>query len=132
MPYRYGKLTSWTQLKRSHSTDPDKSTPEASQEASAAASSTSQETPNAQAIKTFLANSAGFDTSSEAMVGSPLKKQRPSMDHSAAGVNISTTQSLSAALDSAISSGSAIASGSGSEVKPAAEAPKAKIEEEEL
>lgn len=59
-----------------------------------------------------------------ALVGSPLKKQRPSMDYSAMG-NFSATQNLSAALDSVVSGDSVPA------VKPAVEAPKLTLAEEE-
>ena len=47
------------------------------------------------------------DVPAEAVVGSPLKKQRPSMDAGTVLDSASVTQSLTAALDSAISGGSA-------------------------
>ncbi|KAF4975796.1 hypothetical protein FZEAL_7456 [Fusarium zealandicum] len=115
-------------LKRAHSADPDsKATPEASHTPNAAVASTSQtSTSGASPLNNYLSNAAGFDTSSESALQSPMKKYRPSVDHSAEGLNLSAIQTSSAALDSAISGGS------GSGTPPTAEAPKLKAEEEEL
>lgn len=44
-----------------------------------------------------------IDTLAEALVGSPLKKARPSIDQTNAGDRYSATQSLSAALGSIVS-----------------------------
>ncbi|KAH7019379.1 hypothetical protein EDB80DRAFT_198526 [Ilyonectria destructans] len=109
-------------LKRAHSADPDsKSTPEASQGNDA--STTNSPAPG-QVLGSTLASTGGVDVPDAALVGSPLKKQRPSMDYSAMG-NFSATQNLSAALDSVVSGDSVPA------VKPAVEAPKLTLAEEE-
>lgn len=61
----------------------------------------------------------------EALIGSPLKRQRPSMDQSFATEKFSATQGLTAALESAISGSSS------STPNPAIVETKAKIDEEE-
>lgn len=117
-------------LKRAHSADPDgNSTP----------TSQTNEVPSTQGSTSlqFLgsdlpatATTGGLTEVPDAsLIGSPLKKQRPSMDHSA---NLPATQNLSAALDAVISG-----SGSGSAspaTKPATETlrPHPHEEEEEL
>ena len=61
----------------------------------------------------------------EALVGSPLKKPRPSMDQSVSNEKYTATQSLSAALDAVVSG--AQSSGAGTSTTQV----KAKVEEEE-
>ncbi|KAJ4152705.1 hypothetical protein NW754_004503 [Fusarium falciforme] len=114
-------------LKRAHSADPDgKATPESSQTPNPAGASTSQtSTTGASPLNNYLANAAGFDTPSESILQSPLKKYRPSVDHTADGINLSATQNLSAALDSVVGGGS------GSGTPSTAEVHKPKAEEEE-
>ncbi|KAM5375734.1 hypothetical protein ACJZ2D_005917 [Fusarium nematophilum] len=116
-------------LKRAHSADPDsKGTPETSQTPNAAGASTSQtSTTGASPLTSYLGNAAGVDTPDESILQSPLKRYRPSVDHSAEGVNLLAAQNLSSALDSAVASGS----GSGTPSTTAAEAPKPKAEDEE-
>ncbi|RSL62531.1 hypothetical protein CEP54_005662 [Fusarium duplospermum] len=114
-------------LKRAHSADPDgKATPESSQTPNPAGASASQtSTAGASPLNNYLANAAGFDTPSESILQSPLKKYRPSVDHTADGTNLSATQNLSAALDSVVGGSS------GSGTPSTAEVHKPKAEEEE-
>lgn len=64
----------------------------------------------------------------EALVGSPLKKARPSVDITNTGEKFGTTQSLSAALDAAVSGASTPATTSTTAAAPPAKV----VEEEEL
>lgn len=61
----------------------------------------------------------------EALIGSPLKRQRPSIDRAFSAEKFSATQNLSAALESAVSGSS------GSTPNQAPTQPTPKIEEEE-
>lgn len=61
------------------------------------------------------------------MVGSPLKKARPSVDQTNIGDRFSTTQSLSAALGTAVTTGAE----SPSKEAVATATPEIKIDEEE-
>jgi len=89
-------------LKRAHSAEPDRnSTPETSQ--TPAGESSTQETQT-NATTPGPSSLAPADVPEEALVGSPLKKQRPSMDQSANPERYAATQSMSAALDSVLSS----------------------------
>ncbi|XP_044719123.1 Beta-lactamase-type transpeptidase fold domain containing protein [Hirsutella rhossiliensis] len=92
-------------LKRAHSTEPDsRSTPEASQRTAADDSPTLQGALPGQPL---LASQGAPGDAAEALVGSPLKKARPSVAQSSAGDQSSASQSLSAALDAALSGSSA-------------------------
>lgn len=93
------------QLKRAHSADPDGI---AKQDAAPSTSNATTLSPAAA----LNANSAASDSSSnnkigdappEGLLGSPLKKARPSIDQTNAGDRFSAAQSLSAALDSTVS-----------------------------
>lgn len=66
------------------------------------------------------------DVPPEALVGSPLKKARPSVDITNTGEKFGTTQSLSAALDAAVSGTSAPTTTSTTTT-----APPPKVDEEE-
>ncbi|PNY28076.1 Uncharacterized protein TCAP_02004 [Tolypocladium capitatum] len=92
-------------LKRAHSTEPDSlSTPETSQRAAAEDSPTPQGIPAGQLAG---ANQGGPDVPPEALVGSPLKKARPSMDQTIAADKQATAQSLTAALGAVVSGNTA-------------------------
>ncbi|POR32883.1 Uncharacterized protein TPAR_06919 [Tolypocladium paradoxum] len=94
-------------LKRAHSTEPDShSTPETSQRAAAEDSPTPQGVPAGQPAG---ANQGGPDVPAEALVGSPLKKARPSIDQTNAADKQTTTQSLTAALGAVVSGNTAAA-----------------------
>ena len=94
-----------TQLKRAHSADPDShSTPETSQRGTAEDSPTPQGQPMLQPP---TSSAAPAEVPPEAIVGSPLKKARPSIDQTNAGEKSAATQSLSAALGAALTSTSA-------------------------
>lgn len=110
------------QLKRAHSAEPgSNSEPETSQRPPWGESAVTQDTgvPN-KAVPNDLSQKLS-DVPDEALFGSPMKKQRPSMDQSAANDKYSATQNMSAALDSVISGPEKLGT---TEVKP-------KIEEEE-
>jgi hypothetical protein len=112
------------QLKRAHSADPDShSTPETSQRGQAEDSPTPQVPAS---LQTPGAVQAAIDVPADALVGSPLKKARPSVDITNTGEKFGTTQSLSAALDAAISGTSAPATTSSTMT-----APPSKVDEEE-
>ncbi|GFP54732.1 hypothetical protein TASIC1_0004035600 [Trichoderma asperellum] len=112
-------------LKRAHSAEPDaNSTPETSQRTDSPAD------PGLLAGSAPSASSslqANFDSLAAAMVGSPLKKARPSVDQTNTGDRFSTTQSLSSALGTITSSGAE----SPTKEAPALAKPEIKIEEEE-
>ncbi|QPG94508.1 hypothetical protein C2857_006255 [Epichloe festucae Fl1] len=111
-------------LKRAHSADPDShSTPETSQRGQTEESPTPQVPPSLQPPG---AVQVGNEMSAEALIGSPLKKARPSIDITNAAEKYGTTQSLSAALDAAVSDPAASSSTSAT-----AAAPPSKVEEEE-
>ncbi|KAI5464748.1 hypothetical protein BGZ63DRAFT_401664 [Mariannaea sp. PMI_226] len=111
-------------LKRAHSADPDSnSTPEASQGSEMA-------NPQGSTTSQFLgaklpSTVGGIEVPDSSLIGSPLKRQRPSMDHS---TGFSAAQNLSAALGSVISGSASPAT------EPATESlqPKVTEEEEEL
>ncbi|PTB69098.1 hypothetical protein BBK36DRAFT_1112975 [Trichoderma citrinoviride] len=108
-------------LKRAHSADPDaNSTPETSQRTDSPADPGFLSAPNSGL-------QPNFDSLASAMVGSPLKKARPSAEPSNIGEKFSATHSLSAALGSAVSS----KPGSPDKEVAAAAKPETKIEEEE-
>ncbi|KJK83831.1 hypothetical protein H634G_00194 [Metarhizium anisopliae BRIP 53293] len=112
-------------LKRAHSADPDNhSTPETSQRGQAEDSPVPQVPPSLQP-PSFV--QSGSDVPVEALIGSPLKKARPSVDVTNTGEKLSTTQSLSAALDAAVSVTSAPATTSTTTTT----APPSKVDEEE-
>ncbi|KAH0601513.1 hypothetical protein MHUMG1_00389 [Metarhizium humberi] len=114
-----------TQLKRAHSADPDShSTPETSQRGQAEDSPVPQVPPSLQP-PSFV--QSGSDVPVDALIGSPLKKARPSVDVTNTGEKLSTTQSLSAALDAAVSVTSAPATTSTTTTT----APPSKVDEEE-
>ncbi|KAF7544155.1 hypothetical protein G7046_g9843 [Stylonectria norvegica] len=99
-------------LKRAHSADPDGSlTPETSQGQVGVDTSAGQGSSTGQLLGSNLSAlpSVITDVPPEALVGSPLKKQRPSMDFTATAEAYAATQSLSAALDAFTSSGTASA-----------------------
>ncbi|RCI17386.1 hypothetical protein L249_2677 [Ophiocordyceps polyrhachis-furcata BCC 54312] len=82
-------------LKRAHSNDADsRSTPEASQRTGR------EESPAVPSQG--LSQSVGHDALMEALLGSPLKKARPSVDETKTGDRLISSQSLSAALDEAV------------------------------
>ncbi|KJZ73203.1 hypothetical protein HIM_07400 [Hirsutella minnesotensis 3608] len=92
-------------LKRAHSTEPEsRSTPEASQKTAI------DESPSLSSLAP--GPSLPKDVPPEALVGSPLKKARPSIDQSSVGDKFLASQSLSAALDAAVSGKTAAVSGS--------------------
>lgn len=70
---------------------------------------------------------SGSDVPVDALIGSPLKKARPSVDVTNTGEKLSTTQSLSAALDAAVSVTSAPATTSTTTTTT----PPSKVDEEE-
>ncbi|KAG5925691.1 hypothetical protein E4U42_004045 [Claviceps africana] len=112
-------------LKRAHSADPDShSTPESSQKGQAEESPTPQVPPSLQPPR---AVQAGNGHTEEALIGSPMKKARPSVDIGNAAEKTNTAQSLSAALDAAVSD-TAVASSSTSATAPT---PPSKIQEVE-
>lgn len=114
------------QLKRAHSADPDSSTPETSQLGSNSDTPGEVGTATSQPIPTPGGGSHAADkTASDAIVGSPLKKARPSVDQGSAADKYSATQSLSAALGSAMTGSSSTTPNS----NPTENNPK--IEEEE-
>ncbi|KAG6037660.1 hypothetical protein E4U41_004886 [Claviceps citrina] len=114
-------------LKRAHSADPDShSTPENSQRGQTEESPTPQVPPSLQppgAVQMANENQA------EALLGSPLKKARPSVDMTNATEKLSATQSLSAALDTAVSGPAASSSTSATTL---ARPVKAEEDEDEL
>jgi hypothetical protein len=113
------------QLKRAHSAEPDaNSTPETSQRTDSPADPGLLGGSAPSASSSLQAN---FDSLAAAMVGSPLKKARPSVDQTNAGDRFSTTQSLSSALGTVTSSGTE----SPTKESPALVKPEIKIEEEE-
>ncbi|GJN71947.1 beta-lactamase-type transpeptidase fold domain-containing protein [Purpureocillium lilacinum] len=118
-------------LKRAHSTEPDsRSTPETSQRATAEDSPAPQGVPTGQPTPSSY---SGQDVPPEAIVGSPLKKARPSIDQSSA-VDKTSTQSLSAALNTAVSgasTGSTSSTPAPAGVVKAAPLGKTKVDEEE-
>ncbi|RDA83186.1 hypothetical protein CP532_6449 [Ophiocordyceps camponoti-leonardi (nom. inval.)] len=88
-----------SQLKRAHSNDGDSgSTPEASQRTGR------EESPAVPSQG--LSQSVGHDALVEALLGSPLKKARPSVDETKTEDRLTSSQSLSAALDEAVKGGS--------------------------
>ncbi|KAL5094879.1 hypothetical protein Trisim1_005607 [Trichoderma cf. simile WF8] len=113
-------------LKRAHSAEPDaNSTPETSQRTDSPAD------PGVLAGSAPSASSslqANFDSLAAAMVGSPLKKARPSVDQGNDGDRFSTTQSLSAALGTAVSTKAESPTKEGASTST----PEIRIEEEEL
>lgn len=114
------------QLKRAHSADPDAiSTPETSQRTDSPAD---QGLPAGPAPSANLGLQANFDSLAAAMVGSPLKKARPSVDQTNIGDRFSATQSLSATLGTAVSNN---AESPGKEAA-AVTKPEIRIDEEEL
>lgn len=115
------------QLKRAHSAEPDNnSTPETSQRPAWGESATTENTGASDPAAVQELSQKPSDISDEALVGSPLKRQRPSVDQGPSNDKYSATQSMSAALDSVISGGPR------SPEKPNPMDPKPKIEEEEL
>ncbi|EFY90441.1 hypothetical protein J3458_000706 [Metarhizium acridum] len=113
-------------LKRAHSADPDShSTPETSQRGQAEDSPVPQVPPSLQPPSVVQ---SGSDVPADALIGSPLKKARPSTDVTNTGEKLGTTQSLSAALDAAVSVTSAPATTSTTTTAP----PSKVVEEEEL
>ncbi|KAK7414485.1 hypothetical protein QQX98_006671 [Neonectria punicea] len=115
-------------LKRAHSADPDsKSTPEGSQGPDVP---TPLESVTGPSLASNLTSTGGTDVPDSALVGSPLKKQRPSISGpSNYSANFSATQNLSAALDSAVS-GSPVPAVI-PEAKPVGETPKPIVHDEE-
>ncbi|KAH0492837.1 hypothetical protein TgHK011_007767 [Trichoderma gracile] len=108
-------------LKRAHSADPDAiSTPETSQRTDSPADPAFLAAPNSSL-------QPNFDSLAAAMVGSPLKKARPSGEQSNIGDRFSAAHGLSAALGSAVSS----KPGSPDKEVAAATKPESKVEEEE-
>ncbi|CEJ91003.1 Putative Beta-lactamase-type transpeptidase fold domain containing protein [[Torrubiella] hemipterigena] len=107
-------------LKRAHSADPEGSaTPEATQTAVPDVTATPQRATGASVKETEATPAAPKppgDTPAEAAVGSPLKRARPSVDLGNPMNKFSATQSLSAALGSAMS-GSTNASSLGTSIK---------------
>ena len=114
------------QLKRAHSAEPgNNSTPETSQPPAWGESGTVQDTGAPNAVLPNDLSQKLSDVPDEALFGSPMKKQRPSVDHSATNDKYSASQSMSAALDTVISGNRGSSEKSGTtEVNP-------KIEEEE-
>ncbi|KAF5130176.1 hypothetical protein E5D57_006513 [Metarhizium anisopliae] len=120
-----GPLKAGGTLKRAHSADPDShSTPETSQRGQAEDSPVPQVPPSLQP-PSFV--QSGSDVPVDALIGSPLKKARPSVDVTNTGEKLSTTQSLSAALDAAVSVTSAPATTSTTTTTT----PPSKVDEEE-
>lgn len=116
------------QLKRAHSADPASNTPpETSQRPPWGDNSQNSEDKSAETGAKGAAASLGAPANlpDEALIGSPLKKQRPSMDQSFSAEKFSQTQNLSAALESAVSGSS------GSTPNQTTTEAKLKIEEEE-
>jgi hypothetical protein len=112
-------------LKRAHSAEPDaNSTPETSQRTDSPAD---QGLSAGSAVGANATLQANFDSLAAAMVGSPLKKARPSVDQTNIGDRFSTTQSLSAALGTAVTTGAE----SPSKEAVATATPEIKIDEEE-
>ncbi|KAG6005169.1 hypothetical protein E4U21_000361 [Claviceps maximensis] len=103
-------------LKRAHSADPDgQSTPESSQR------DQSEDSPTIQVPQSLQlpgAVQAGNGITAEALIGSPLKKARASVDTNNAAKKPDTTQSLIAALDAAVSNPAALSSTSASAPTP--------------
>ncbi|GAO15008.1 uncharacterized protein UV8b_00477 [Ustilaginoidea virens] len=88
-------------LKRAHSADPDGHlTPETSQRSQTEDSPVPQAPPS---LQTPGAVQASNGIPAEGLLGSPFKKPRPSEDMTNAGEKYGPTQSLSAALDAAVS-----------------------------
>ncbi|KAL6696502.1 hypothetical protein J3F84DRAFT_299151 [Trichoderma pleuroticola] len=113
-------------LKRAHSAEPDaNSTPETSQRTDSPADQGLLAGSAPSASSTLQAN---FDSLAAAMVGSPLKKARPSVDQGNTGERFSATQSLSAALGTAVSTKAESPTKEGASTST----PEIKIEEEEL
>ncbi|KFH40959.1 hypothetical protein ACRE_083330 [Hapsidospora chrysogenum ATCC 11550] len=113
-------------LKRAHSAEPDRnSTPETSQRPTWAESSTPQDAASSNTPAAEEPRQKVSDLPDEALIGSPLKRQRPSIDQSASADKYSATQSMSAALGSVISGGPASAD------KPSLVETEPKIQEEE-
>ncbi|KHO01694.1 uncharacterized protein MAM_00695 [Metarhizium album ARSEF 1941] len=111
-------------LKRAHSADPDShSTPETSQRGQAEDSPVPQVPPSLQPPSAVQAVS---DLPADALVGSPLKKARPSVDVTNTGEKLGSTQSLSEALDAVVSTTAAPA-----ETATTSTASPSKVDEEE-
>ncbi|KAK5995085.1 hypothetical protein PT974_03478 [Cladobotryum mycophilum] len=113
-------------LKRAHSAEPDGNfTPDTSQR-TGGNSPNAQGSSGEQTLKTEQSGEpSALESLADAMVGSPLKKARPSVDQTNNGERYSNTQSLSAALSS-------IVSGVAETSTPApTTAPPLKVEEEE-
>ncbi|KAM0480952.1 hypothetical protein ACHAPX_003843 [Trichoderma viride] len=112
-------------LKRAHSAELDaNSTPETSQRTDSPADPGLLGGSAPSASSSLQAN---FDSLAAAMVGSPLKKARPSVDQTNTGDRFSTTQSLSSALGTVTSSDAE----SPTKESSALVKPEIKIEEEE-
>ncbi|UKZ49993.1 hypothetical protein TrVGV298_004248 [Trichoderma virens] len=112
-------------LKRAHSAEPDaNSTPETSQRTDSPADPALLGGSAPSASSSLQAN---FDSLAAAMVGSPLKKARPSVDQTNIGDRFSATQSLSAALGTAVSNKAESPTKEGA----ATSTPEIRIEEEE-
>ncbi|CAG9999115.1 unnamed protein product [Clonostachys byssicola] len=106
-------------LKRAHSAEPDSNIP--------TDTPTKLSTQESTTAPGQSGSGGPSDLPPPGLVGSPLKKQRPSIDHTSLGDRFSATQSMSSALESVISGVSGPAPSSLSttpEVKP-------KVEEEE-
>ncbi|TWU75956.1 hypothetical protein ED733_006653 [Metarhizium rileyi] len=89
-------------LKRAHSADPDShSTPESSQRGQAEDSPKPQVPPSLQ--PPISGTLSASDVPADGLVGSPLKKARASVDETSTGEKLLTSQSLSAALEAAVS-----------------------------
>jgi hypothetical protein len=115
-------------LKRAHSADPASNTPpETSQRPPWVDNSQNNDEKSAETGAKGSAASLGAPANlpDDALIGSPLKKQRPSMDQAFSAEKFSKTQNLSAALESAVSGSS------GSTPNQTTTEPKLKIEEEE-
>ncbi|KAH8176870.1 Beta-lactamase-type transpeptidase fold domain containing protein [Sarocladium implicatum] len=117
-------------LKRAHSADPDttSTTPEAVLQPVASDSAVNTTMPSATPAGAASKSSAA-EVPPEALVGSPLKKARPSIDQGASNDKLSATQSLTAALGSIVGSGPA--PGSATTSAPPASESKPKVEDEE-
>lgn len=117
-----------SQLKRAHSADPDakSATPEDTPKPTPSDPSVDTSlTPSQQASTRSLSNQSGLsDVPPEALVGSPLKKARPSIDQTNSSEKYSATQSLSAALGS-------VMGGSPGATPAPLQPSSAKVEEEE-
>ncbi|UKZ76462.1 hypothetical protein TrVFT333_004166 [Trichoderma virens FT-333] len=112
-------------IHRAHSAEPDaNSTPETSQRTDSPADPALLGGSAPSASSSLQAN---FDSLAAAMVGSPLKKARPSVDQTNIGDRFSATQSLSAALGTAVSNKAESPTKEGA----ATSTPEIRIEEEE-